>query len=77
MSGKRLVNLALKNIRLEMEREHASAVSDYQARGSKGPNFATGLSEEGYVGGYRDALNDVLLAMNGVKPSTRGWWDAK
>ena len=35
---------------------------------------AGGLASEGYKGGYRDALNDVLLFLQGVRPGTRGWW---
>ena len=35
-----------------------------------------GLASEGYAGGYRDALDDVLLALDGVPPQNRGrgWW---
>ena len=43
---------------------------------AKGGKFAAGLSTEGYHGGYRDALNDVLLVLNGVKPNTRDFWNA-
>jgi len=37
--------------------------------------FARGLASEGYVGGYRDAISDVLQALNDVMPSRRGWWE--
>ena len=77
MAGKRLLKLALKNIRAEMSSAHASADAEYKASGSKGPNFAAGLASEGYVGGYRDALSDVILAMNGITPNTRGWWEKR
>ncbi len=33
------------------------------------------LSSEGYSGGYRDAISDVILALNGQKPRRRGYWD--
>lgn len=33
--------------------------------------FSRGLSGEGYDGGYRDALADVLLLLNGVFPCNR------
>jgi hypothetical protein len=36
--------------------------------------FSGGLSGEGWNGGYRQALDDVMLALNGVEPSTRGFW---
>jgi hypothetical protein len=42
---------------------------------SGGNMFARGLASEGYAGGYRDALSDVLLALNGVTPDRRGYWD--
>lgn len=36
--------------------------------------YGRGLSTEGYVGGYRDALSDVLLAMNDVYPNNSRFW---
>lgn len=77
MSGRRLINLALKNIREQQQREHNAAVREHQEAGRRSPNYATGLASEGYVGGYRDALSDVILAMNGVRPDRRGWWENK
>lgn len=38
-------------------------------------HFAGGMASEGYAGGYRDALSDVLLALNGEKPQRRNYWD--
>jgi len=35
--------------------------------------FSRGLSSEGYLGGYRDALDDIELVLNGVRPNRR--WD--
>ena len=77
MSGKRLINRALKNIAREQQREADAARKLYEERGGGGPNYAAGLSSEGFVGGYRSALNDCLLAMNGCTPNTRGWWEKK
>ena len=37
--------------------------------------YAQGLSTEGYRGGYRDAIQDVILALYGNHPKTRGYWD--
>jgi hypothetical protein len=37
--------------------------------------YARGLASEGYNGGYRDAISDVLLALNGVNPNRRFWWE--
>jgi hypothetical protein len=36
--------------------------------------YVRGLAREGYVGGYQEALMDVLLALNGVTPNRRNWW---
>ena len=36
--------------------------------------IAAALSSEGYNGGYRDALDDIILALNGVTPQRHGWW---
>ena len=44
-------------------------------RGTRtGSKYAAALSGEGYNGGYRDALDDVVLALNGVTPRRHGWW---
>lgn len=37
--------------------------------------YARGLANEGYAGGYAQAIQDVLLLANGVKPTTRNYWD--
>lgn len=41
---------------------------------SRGGMFAKGLASEGYAGGYRDALSDVLLLKGGTIPDRRGYW---
>ena len=38
-------------------------------------SFGGGMASEGYKGGYLDAIEDVTLALNGVRPSRRGWWN--
>ena len=37
--------------------------------------YAKGLAGEGYKGGYRDALDDVILLLNGATPYRNEWWD--
>jgi len=37
--------------------------------------IAGALSGEGYAGGYYDAINDVILFLNGNIPNRRGYWD--
>ena len=61
---KRLLLIATKNA----ERE----ISAHAARGGI---YARGMAGEGYNGGYRDALYDVALALNGVTPQRHGWWE--
>jgi len=39
--------------------------------------YAGALSAEGYAGGYRDALHDILLLLNGTIPNRRNYWDMK
>jgi hypothetical protein len=36
--------------------------------------FSCGLSSEGFSGGYVRAMNDVLLLMNGVYPTSSRFW---
>ena len=42
---------------------------------ASGGHIAAGLSSEGYNGGYRQALYDVIQVLNGIQPNTRGFWD--
>lgn len=37
--------------------------------------YASALSGEGYAGGYKDAINDVINVLNGVQPKRRNYWD--
>lgn len=58
--------------KVKKARSRASAeISAYAKRGG----VAAGLASEGYAGGYRDALDAVLLALNGVTPNHRYWWN--
>lgn len=42
---------------------------------AQGGRIAGALAGEGYAGGYRNALQDVLLLLDGVEPSYgRGYW---
>ena len=58
----REIEFALANIDKE--------VIAYAKRG----RIAGGLALEGYKGGYRQALLDVLLLLSDTIPETRGWW---
>jgi hypothetical protein len=39
-----------------------------------GELYARGTASEGYAGGYRQALQDIILVMNGIQPDTRDYW---
>lgn len=61
---KRRLKLAQKRVRKD--------ISGFAARGGK---IATGLASEGWHGGYRQALSDIELLLNGVEPNDdRGYW---
>ena len=42
---------------------------------SDGGFFGAAMATEGYMGGYADALMDIQLALNDVKPQRRDWWN--
>ncbi len=50
------------------------AVEEDMAADRQDSFYGRGLASEGYVGGYRDCLQDIQLALEGVKPRRRGWW---
>jgi len=60
---KKLISKAIKNV----DEEIAGLASH--------GHTAAGLSSEGYAGGYRDALYDMINLLNGVFPQRRYWWD--
>ncbi len=65
---KRKIAIARENVQKEMGLVVGIGIDDRQG-------FSSGLSGEGYNGGYRDALDDILLVLNGVRPNRRGFWD--
>lgn len=70
---------ALKLVKQAHDRAHEQI--GMIARGSgegRDGMYARGLASEGYLGGYRDALQAVMLLLNGVIPNDfRGYhlWD--
>ena len=59
----RLIDVALENVGGEISSSR-----------NESSLFSRGLSGEGYNAGYRDALHDVINALNGVTPKRNGWW---
>lgn len=56
----------LKLVAKEIDRQIANATD-------QSDKFSRGLAQEGYAGGYADAIQDVMLALNGVTPDRRYW----
>lgn len=67
---KRMIGTARENVQREI-RSSAGYGNNLSERQSF---FARGISSEGYFGGYVAALDDVMLALNGVVPQRNGWW---
>lgn len=62
---RRRINAALRNV-----------TTVITVAGSGG-RLASALAAEGYDGGYRDALMDVQLLLNGNIPDRYGWWEVE
>lgn len=49
---------------------------DITATVSDGGKFAGAMVSEGYRGGYRDAIQDVMMYLHGTEPQDRrGYWE--
>ncbi len=64
-----------KGIKRALTRAQEKVRKEIEINSMGGGKYARGLASEGYAGGYAQALSDVMLMLNGVKPSTRGYWD--
>jgi len=63
----------LQKVQAEVDKEISSCAQGV----SGGGIYARGLASEGYAGGYKDAISDVMLALNGVWPNSRyHFWDS-
>jgi hypothetical protein len=62
-----------KAIREEIARAYESVKKEISCH--DGSFYARGLAGEGWAGGYAAAMQDMLLAIRGVKPNTRSYWD--
>lgn len=56
-----------------IEKAARNVRGDISVMANSDSKFARGLASEGYLGGYRDALYDVILLLNGTTPD-RKWW---
>lgn len=66
-----------KGIKRRLSAAESRVTELINAQAREGGMYARGLAGEGYLGGYRDALSDVLLLLNGVDPPKRhsGFWE--
>ena len=63
-----------KGIQRLLKRARANAQDDIRGMHNRGGLYAHGLANEGYAGGYVEALNDVELALRGVTPNNSRFW---
>jgi hypothetical protein len=57
-----------KGITKAIRRVHKAVRAEIRAN-AQGNQYAAGLSGEGYAGGYLQALDDVIAALNGISVS--------
>lgn len=63
-----------KGIRRKLDKVRERVIREIRGTRDIGGKYAAALSGEGYFGGYRDALDDVGLALSGITPRRHGWW---
>lgn len=63
-----------KGIKHKLAIARGNVQHEITGHANQGGKYAC-LAGEGYMGGYRDALDDVLLALNGVIPNRHFWWE--
>ena len=59
----------ISKARNKVQSEITAYVQSYDSK------YVRGLASEGYNGGYRDALDDVMLLLNDVRPTRHDFWD--
>ena len=58
-----------KGIKRNLQKVYKIVNSRISAFAKREGIYAGGLASEGYLGGYRDALDDVIVALNGTIPN--------
>jgi hypothetical protein len=67
-----------KGIKKQLVHAIKSVGRDIKGHSDRGGLYAAGLACEGYAGGYRDALTDVLKILDGLTPSCRPtYWEGE
>jgi len=63
-----------KGIKRKLDRVREKVSREIEGFAKRGGLYAGAMAAEGYNGGYRDALDDVVLALNGITPQRHNWW---
>jgi hypothetical protein len=63
-----------KHMLLLLEEALKAAQGEIASNASHGGIYASGLSGEGYAGGYAQAINDVIAALHDAPPSSSRYW---
>ena len=68
-----------KGILRKLWKVHQNVSAEISGNARQGGLYAAGLASEGYAGGYRAAINDVMLALRGRLPCVHPeyWIDTK
>lgn len=63
--------MTLQRLRKRIACAEVAAAAEIAGHANPGGLYARGLANEGWAGGYLQALRDVQLVMNGVEPNSR------
>ena len=63
--------MTLLRLRKRIAGAEKAAMAEIAGNADRGSLYARGLANEGWAGGYLQALRDVQLVMNGVEPNSR------
>jgi hypothetical protein len=67
--------LHIKTFLLRLRKARQAVDQEITGNGSSGDKFARGLANEGYAGGYRQALEDVeAMLRHGYPGDPRRYW---
>lgn len=65
------VKISMEDTKQKLNLVAERVQNDISIIAKRGGMYTRGLASEGYNGGYRDALYDVILALNNCPPDKR------
>ena len=65
--------VSIRWIRKQIEAVREVVDAEIRMNVERGGMYAHGLSNEGFAGGYLEALNSTELLLSGVRPNGRFW----